>query len=78
MPINIQRDKRKLKFYILPRRTVYVKVPCLIRMQALLKLGMVINLSPPAVKLNEKKLEGRETEADHLVWRLELVKADNR
>ncbi len=47
-------------------------------MRALRKLGIIINLSAPAVKLNIKKIEATETEAGHLVWRLETLKADNK
>ncbi len=62
-----------MKFYVLPG-----KVPCLIGMQALMKLGVTINLSIPVVKMNGRKLEVRETEAGHLVWRLEMLKTDDR
>ncbi len=47
-------------------------------MQALMKLGVVINLSAPAVKLSGRKLEVRETEAGHLVWILQILKADEK
>ena len=62
IPVDIQGEKKTLKFYVLLGR-----VPCSIGMQALTKLGVMINLSLPAVSINGRKLEVRETEAGHLV-----------
>ncbi len=64
MPVSKQAEKRKLKFYVLPR-----KVVCMMGIQTLKKLGRMISLSLPAVKLNGRELEVRETEAGHLVRR---------
>ena len=36
-----------------------------------MKLGVVINLSLPAIKLDRKKLNVREPNAGQVVWRLE-------
>ena len=54
------------------------KVPCLMGMQALMKLGIIINLALPAVKLGGKKLEVRETDTGHLIWRLKILLADEK
>ena len=73
LPVDNFGEKRKLKFYALPG-----KVACLIGLQALMKMGVIINLSIPVVKLRGKKLEVRETETGHMVWRLRIVEADNK
>ena len=67
IPVDILGEPKRLKFYVLPGN-----VPCLLGMQALMKLGVVINLSLPAIKLKGKKLNARETNAGHLIWRLEI------
>ena len=71
LPVDILGERKKLKFYVLPGKS-----PCLMGMQALMKMGMVINLSIKAVKLRGKKLEVRETETG--TWRLKFLEPDNK
>ncbi len=67
IPMNILEEMKRLMFYVLAGN-----VPWLLGMQALVKLGIVINLSLPATKINEKKLNLGETKAGHLIRRLEI------
>ena len=73
IPVHIQNEERKLKFYVLPGN-----VPCLLGVQALMKLGVTISGSLPAIKLHGKKLNVRETNAGHSIWQLEKSTSEAR